>query len=577
MANESTPGSIPESNCEREIPTTRTSNTTATICDWSTNIHTTTPTIQPDQAVPCLSNDASILGKELSNTSEDEIGSTEKATNVNKLTVMSANANSLKNKLTSLKFNISILKPDIIVIQETKLKRKAQIQLKGYRLYETVRGDNGGGLLIAALVSLEPVLIYEGDCECEVLVVQVTIDNMHIRIIAGYGPQECAPTLVREKYRSTVEEQVARSYLAGCMILVAEDSNAKLGPTIIMDDPNPMSENGKLLAGMISRQGLNIINKSSKCIGGPVTRRRTVNGKTEESCIDFILVSKELDSYLQSAAIDSSQLYALTKYTTTKGNPSVKRSDHFTLTATFDIKWSEKKPPRKEIFKLRDENSLRKFYSVTTKSNKLRICVKENSSLQDACSKWYKHIDKYLYQCFKRIRITEKPPKRTIEYQIYQQLLDVKVLKEQYSTCHIMQKSVVHGEIRRAEQRIAELQGEKCRKIITEDMKHLLNEDGSFSFNDAWKLKQKMFPKCTDAPFAVFDTSGNLVTDYNGILDVMKHEYKFRLRNREIDPQYKELRELKEYLCMIRLQISKLSDYKEWTRTEPLSTSTSIF
>ena len=28
-------------------------------------------------------------------------------------------------------------------------------------------------------------------------------------------------------------------------------------------------------------------------------------------------------------------------------------------------------------------------------------------------------------------------------------------------------------------------------------MKHLLHEDGSFSFIDAWKLKQKMFPKKT--------------------------------------------------------------------------------
>ena len=147
-------------------------------------------------------------------------------------------------------------------------------------------------------------------------------------------------------------------------------------------------------------------------------------------------------------------------------------------------------------------------------------------------------------------------------------MLNIKLLKEQHRKCHDMQKCVLQYEIRNAENLVAELQGNRCKKIITEDMKHLLKEDGSLSLNDAWKLKQKMFPKSSDSPFAVLDNAGNLVTDYNGILDVMKSEYVFRLRNREIDPKYQELRELKEYLCMIRLRISKLSKYTPWARTD---------
>ena len=57
--------------------------------------------------------------------------------------------------------------------------------------------------------------MFEGDAECEVLVVQTTINNRAIRIIGGYGPQECAPAAVRETYRSSVEEQISRAYLAG--------------------------------------------------------------------------------------------------------------------------------------------------------------------------------------------------------------------------------------------------------------------------------------------------------------------------------------------------------------------------
>ena len=130
------------------------------------------------------------------------------------------------------------------------------------------------------------------------------------------------------------------------MILVAEDANAKLGSEWIKDDPHETSGNGHLLAGMIRRQNMCIINASDKCVGGPITRRRSVEGKVEKSCIDFILASKDLASHLESANIDSKQLYALTKYTSTKGKPSVKRSDHFTIIANFSVKWEEIKQER---------------------------------------------------------------------------------------------------------------------------------------------------------------------------------------------------------------------------------------
>ena len=86
--------------------------------------------------------------------------------------------------MSSLRFNISMLKPQVVVIQETKIKQKSQIDLAGYRCFPSVRGDSGGGVLIACVSSLDPVLIHEGDAECEVMVVQIKIND---------NPTKCLP------------------------------------------------------------------------------------------------------------------------------------------------------------------------------------------------------------------------------------------------------------------------------------------------------------------------------------------------------------------------------------------------
>ena len=485
------------------------------------------------------------------------------------LTVMSANANSLKNKLTSLKFNIAQLHPHIIVVQETKIKRKSQIELSGYQTYPTIRGDSGGGIMIACLSSLDPVLIFEGDAESEVLVVQVTLKSKPLRVIAGYGPQESSPVVVRETYRNTVEEQVERAYLAGCMVLIAEDANAKLGPELLSNDPHPISENGKLLAAMIKRQNLCIINNSDKCQGGPITRRRKLKNRVdpEESCIDFIITSTDLENELESALIDSNQLYTLTKFTTTKGIPSIKKSDHYTLAANFSVKWTEKKQERVEFFKLRDAVGLSKFHKVTSKCQALIQCVQPNVPLEEACSNWYKGIRKLLFVCFKKIRITDKPPKNSIDYPIYQLMETNKILKKLALTAAQICRPILKAEVRHNEAKIAVIQGKKCQDLI-KDVTADIYTEGKFNQNAAWKLKKKLFPKSSDAPFAVYDSNKHLVTTSADILTVMKEEFAHRLRNREMSPEYNELREIKEYLCALRLEITKQSSYDPWTIDE---------
>ena len=276
------------------------------------------------------------------------------------------------------------------------------------------------------------------------------------------------------------------------------------------------------------------------------------------------MVSQDLDQCLIDAVIDKDQLYCLTKYTTTKGVMSVKKSDHLTLLANFSISWKEEKPARHEIFKLRDENGLDEFHKVTSESRNLLKCVDENIPLEKAFEKWYREIQRIFHRCFKKIRVTNSPPKRSVDYQLFTLLSDIKTLKEMVSISTPMYKPVLLIEIAGYEEAVAEIQGKKCRRIIEEEARNMLAKDFSFKPNAAWSLKKKLFPKSAEPPFAVLNKDGQLVTDSSGILDVMKDEFTFRLRNREIDYRYKELQELKEYLCYLRLEMTKNSDFLPW-------------
>lgn len=99
---------------------------------------------------------------------------------------------------------------------------------------------------------------------------------------------------------------------------------------------------------MAQCQDLFIVNSSDRCLGGLITRSRKVGGDQQVFCIDFIITSKDLAKHLESAMIDSNIMYSLTKYITTMGIPSVKRSDHYIIMANFTMEWSPIKAERVE-------------------------------------------------------------------------------------------------------------------------------------------------------------------------------------------------------------------------------------
>ena len=94
-----------------------------------------------------------------------------------KMYILGANAAGLFNKLESFYRNISLFKPGVFFIQESKARQKNKIKLNDYVIFEQIRNlSGGGGLLTAVHKSMKPVSVGNDDCE-EILVVEGNVSD----------------------------------------------------------------------------------------------------------------------------------------------------------------------------------------------------------------------------------------------------------------------------------------------------------------------------------------------------------------------------------------------------------------
>ena len=114
----------------------------------------------------------------------------------------------------------------------------------------------GGGLFTAVKEDLNPVLVAQGDEDTEIVVVEADLGTKKVRIVNGYGPQEDDDIQDILNFWQEMEKIIIQAAEDKCLILIELDANAKLGNEIIRNDPHKMSNNGKLMMDIITRQNL---------------------------------------------------------------------------------------------------------------------------------------------------------------------------------------------------------------------------------------------------------------------------------------------------------------------------------
>ena len=65
-----------------------------------------------------------------------------------------------------------------------------------------------------------------------------------MRFINGYGPQDDAEDEICDAFFNRIDLEVKSAAIAGTMICIEMDANAKLGKEFIPGDPKEQSKNG---------------------------------------------------------------------------------------------------------------------------------------------------------------------------------------------------------------------------------------------------------------------------------------------------------------------------------------------
>ena len=463
---------------------------------------------------------------------------------------------------------INVFQPGVIFLQETKIRVKNKLKLRGYHVFENIRVNSaGGGLMTAVHESLNPVDVSLND-DTEILTVEAKVNKFKVRFINGYGVQENSSEEQKRNFYDGLDLEIKRAKTAGAFICVEMDSNAKLGSKFIPEDPKPMSENGKYLEKIIEDNNLIVVNGTSKCHGLIPRYRKTVNGE-EAAVIDHLLVCSRFFEMISTMTIAESGKFALTKYTNRRGDRTCKKeSDHRTIIIETNKVWNPNKLPsnRVEIFDYNNKDNFQKYIEMTSNNKELDTCFDTDEDIEIASKKWLKIFTNIIKSSFRKIRLKNQ----TVSPEIDKLFQKKEGLKEKLATLGDNADSLaVVDELEATERKIAELCAERNRDVVNKFIGCKDDVIEGFSHANTWSLMKKLSPKNTiDPPAAKKDKDGNLITDLKHLESLYLDTYESRLKPHQISEDLIDLREMKDSLLDAQIKSAAVNVSADWTLSD---------
>ena len=228
-----------------------------------------------------------------------------------------------------------------------------------------------------------------------------------------------------------------------------------------------------------------------------------------------------------------------------------------------NLKFVVQKPYRKESYNYKDTECQKYFKEITSNTHRLSSCFLSDEPFEKQMKKWEHEVKSHVIKAFPKIRSRKRKFCETDTGKLLEERKRLKL------TTKVNPSDENRAKLAAIENNIAVKIAERYREDIENTMGHLTAEDGGVSHHGVWKTKSAVVPSDkTHTPVAMKDDKGNMITSPEGIKNLCLQEVLKRLRHRDIRPDLKELKRLKEDLCKKRLEVVQNVKSEPWTLEE---------
>ena len=206
-------------------------------------------------------------------------------------------------------------KPDVALLNETLLRGKGNVSVKGYHTISRNRKkERGGGILTSVVNNLKQVTITvkESEEDDEYMVTRLEHSSPALTIINWYGQQEkrTAPEKILATWRRILVE-LDDIRKRGDFQILAGDANKQIGNGELEIEGNneSTSEGVDLMRELLASKDYILVNNTELAEGGPWTwedpkDRKKPWKERNKSCLDLFIVCKQLFPIIKGLKID---------------------------------------------------------------------------------------------------------------------------------------------------------------------------------------------------------------------------------------------------------------------------------
>ena len=327
------------------------------------------------------------------------------------------NIRGIKSKEHSLKKILRKVKPSVVLINETQLIGNMKVALNPYTSWTRSRTETGGGG-IATVVSQQysdsTVEAGRGVGDDEFLITRLEAFYPALNIVNSYGEQrKTKKEDVEDKWRR-LRKEMEDIRMRGEFCLLGGDLNKLVGQDEfgVPGNSPEISLGGRLLRELLATKDWVLVNSLGREVvqGGPFTRKDPATGHM--SCLDMVVVSRELVPYISKLVIDDEKKMTPARAVKNKGKYKLVYTDHLSCLLTLNNlpRKQDEVKEKSTCWNLRKENGWKEYTNISNSHSEAleKVIDDEKASIQESVDKFEKVLEKIKFKAFGKVTITNR-------------------------------------------------------------------------------------------------------------------------------------------------------------------------